>query len=79
MYRDTSSVDCAPRELTHASIVGFSSRTVLTLCCCMFSSASGTMSPGTLSNFCKYSFHLVITLLLFQMYKLFRQWIPHFI
>ena len=37
--------------LTISSIVGFSSRAVLTLCFYMFSSTSGSMSPGTLSNF----------------------------
>ena len=37
--------------LTISSIVGFSSRIVLTLGCYMFSSASGSMSPGTLRYF----------------------------
>ena len=37
--------------LTISPIVGFSSRAVLTLRLCMFSRPSGSMSPGTLSNF----------------------------
>ena len=48
--------------LTISSLVGFSSRTILTMRCSMFSSASGFKSPGTLTNLWKYSLNVAITL-----------------
>ena len=65
--------------LTISSIVDFPSRAVWTLCCCMFSSASGSMSAGTLSNFWKYSLNLAICeglhpIRWFSIYMLFLHW-----
>ena len=41
--------------LTISFIVGFSSRAVLTLRYCMFSNASGSMSPGTFTPSCHHT------------------------
>ena len=52
--------------LAISSMVGISSRLFLVMRCGMLSRASWSMSPGTMSSFWKWSFHLATTLLLLE-------------